>query len=168
MGKLPNKTKKPALVIANCSVLTTVRWTVNEIHIYSVQQEKKWTNRKKYMINYFSFNYNSRIIQEYFQAKIGKKVRTFSLAQKNNIFIVKKSLMFFFLSSGRLYIAWRILCSLGVSRKGANLTVMCPWAGHGFQGLGTESFTGMWRLDVSSVHLWYQKFFLPKNPIPRC
>ena len=42
------------------------------------------------MINYFSFNYNSRIIQEYFQAKIGKKVRTFSLARKNNILILKR------------------------------------------------------------------------------
>ena len=42
------------------------------------------------MINYFSFNYNSRIIQEYFQAKIGKKVRTFSLAQKDNIRRVRR------------------------------------------------------------------------------
>ena len=34
------------------------------------------------MIISFFFNYNSRITQEYFQAKIGKKVRTLSLAQK--------------------------------------------------------------------------------------
>ena len=41
-GKTPNKTKKPALVIAKWSVLMTVRLTVHEIHIYS-RQEKKWT-----------------------------------------------------------------------------------------------------------------------------
>jgi len=37
------------------------------------------------MINSFFFYYNSRIIQEYFQAKIGRKIRIFSLARKNNI-----------------------------------------------------------------------------------
>ena len=53
---LPNKTKKPALVIAKCSVLMTIRWTVHEIHIYSIQRKKKkWTNRKKYMIIFFNF-----------------------------------------------------------------------------------------------------------------
>ena len=46
---------------------------------------------KKDMINSFFFNYNSRIIQEYFQAKIGRKIRIFSLARKNNIFILRKS-----------------------------------------------------------------------------
>ena len=34
------------------------------------------------MINSFFFNYNSRIIQEYFQAKIGRKIRIFSLPSK--------------------------------------------------------------------------------------
>ena len=86
-AKLSNKTKKPALVIAKCSVLMTVRWTVHEI-LYSIQQKKKkWTNLKKDMINSFFFNNNSRIIQEYFQAKIGRKIKIFSLARKNNILI---------------------------------------------------------------------------------
>ena len=35
-------------------------------------------------------NYNLRIIQEYFQPKIGRKIRIFSLGQKNNILIEKK------------------------------------------------------------------------------
>ena len=39
----------------------------------------------------FFFNDNSRIIQEYFQAKIGRKIRIFSLAQKNNILLLKRS-----------------------------------------------------------------------------
>ena len=43
------------------------------------------------------------------------------------------------------------------------LMVMCPWAGHGFQGLGGESFTTMWRLDTSSLHLWYQQFLTKKS-----
>ena len=42
------------------------------------------------MINSFFFNYSSRIIQEYFQAKIGRKVRTLSLVRKNNILNYKK------------------------------------------------------------------------------
>ena len=42
------------------------------------------------MINSFFFNYNSRIKQEYFQAKIGRKVRILSLARKNNILNYKK------------------------------------------------------------------------------
>ena len=62
---------------------------------YSIQQKKKkkkkWTNPKKDTINSFFFNDNSRIIQEYFQAKIGRKIRIFSLAQKNNILILKRS-----------------------------------------------------------------------------
>ena len=37
------------------------------------------------MINSFFFNHNSRIIQEYFQAKIGRKVSILSVARKNNI-----------------------------------------------------------------------------------
>ena len=35
-------------------------------------------------------SYNSRIIQEYFQPKIGRKIRIFSLGRKNNILIKKK------------------------------------------------------------------------------
>ena len=42
------------------------------------------------MINSFFFSYYSRIIQEYFQAKIGRKIRMFSLARKDNILISKK------------------------------------------------------------------------------
>ena len=45
------------------------------------------------MINSFFFNSISRIIQEYFQAKIGRKIRIFSLARKNNILIYKKSVL---------------------------------------------------------------------------
>ena len=55
--------------IAKCSVLMTVRTTVHEIRIYSIQQKKiivikKKINEqtaKKDMINSFLFNYNSRI-----------------------------------------------------------------------------------------------------------
>ena len=92
-AKLSNKTKKPALVIAKCSVLMTVRWTVHEIYISIVYNQKQWTNRKRDMINSFFFNSISRIIQEYFQAKIGRKIRIFSLARKNNILIYKKSVL---------------------------------------------------------------------------
>ena len=42
----------------------------------------------------FKLLYNSRIIQEYFQAKIGKKIGIFSLARKNNILILKKGCIF--------------------------------------------------------------------------
>ena len=36
-------------------------------------------------------SYNVRIIQEYFQPKIGRKIRIFSLGRKNNILIkIKK------------------------------------------------------------------------------
>ena len=35
-------------------------------------------------------SYNLRIIQEYFQPKIGKKIRIFSLGWKNN-FLIKKA-----------------------------------------------------------------------------
>ena len=70
----------------------TVRLAVHEIHIYSIQPKKNNNkineqNAKKDMINSFFFNYNSRIIHEYFQDKIGRKIRIFSLAQKNNILI---------------------------------------------------------------------------------
>ena len=35
-------------------------------------------------------SYNLRIIQEYFQPKIGRRIRIFSLGRKNNILILKK------------------------------------------------------------------------------
>ena len=81
--------------IAKCSVLMTVRWTVHEIHIYSIQPKKN-NNKineqtaKKDMINSFFFNYNSRIIREYFQAKIGRKIRIFTLARKKQHSYMKK------------------------------------------------------------------------------
>ena len=67
---IPNKTKKPALR-PQWSMLITVRWTVFEIHIYGVELTRKI------------------IIQEYFQAKIVRKIRIFSLGRKNNILIIK-------------------------------------------------------------------------------
>ena len=109
-AKLPNKTKKPALALAN--VLITARWTVHEIHIYSIQQ-KKWTNRKKYMRNSFFFNYNSRIIQEYFQAKIGRNwIRIFRLARKNNIlrYISKKGCIQICVDGAFVYNLPKITC----------------------------------------------------------
>ena len=66
------------------------------ICIYSIQPKKN-NNKinaqtaKKDVTNSFFFNYNSRIIHEYFQAKIGRKIRIFSLARKNNILMWKKS-----------------------------------------------------------------------------
>ena len=63
---IPNKTKKPALR-PQWSMLITVRWTVFERHIYGVELTRKI------------------IIQEYFQAKIVRKIRIFSLGRKNNI-----------------------------------------------------------------------------------
>ena len=109
-AKLPNKTKKPALALAN--VLITARWTVHEIHIYSIQQ-KKWTNRKKYMRNSFFFNYNSRIIPEYFQAKIGRNwIRIFRLARKNNIlrYIYKKGCIQICVDGAFVYNLPKITC----------------------------------------------------------
>ena len=55
---------------------------------------------KKDMINSFFFNYNSRIIQEYFQAKIGRKIRIFSLARKKQHFYMKKECI---IKMGRFY-----------------------------------------------------------------
>ena len=52
------------------------------------------------MINSFFFNYNSRIIQEYFQAKIGRKIRIFSLARKKQHFYMKKECI---IKMGRFY-----------------------------------------------------------------
>ena len=43
------------------------------------------------MINSFFFIYNSRIIQEYFQVKICRKIRIFSLAKKTTFLYIKKS-----------------------------------------------------------------------------
>ena len=40
---------------------------------------------------------------------------------------------------------------------------MSPLAGHGFQGLGPESFTRMWRMEIKSLHLWYQQFLTEKS-----
>jgi len=39
---------------------------------------------------YIQHKNNLTIIQEYFQPKIGRKIRIFSLGQKNNILIKKK------------------------------------------------------------------------------
>ena len=82
-AKLPNKTKKPALVVAKCPVLMTVRWTIHEIHIYSIQpkqkQKQKQTEKRIWYVYIFSI-----IIQECY-----KNIQP-SLARKNNIFIYKK------------------------------------------------------------------------------
>ena len=65
-AKILNKTKKPALVVAKCPVLPvlmTVRWTIHEIHIYSIQPKKTKTktktktNRKKDMIYTYIYIY---------------------------------------------------------------------------------------------------------------
>ena len=55
-------------------------------------QEKKMNKLLKGNDKFFLFKllYNSRIIKEYFQAKIGRKKGIFSLARKNNILILKK------------------------------------------------------------------------------
>ena len=97
----------------------------------------------------------------------------FCLWSKRKVFLV---LMFhfdfpanvcFFLSSGWLY--RRILVLQMFPVRGVlpylALTVMYPWAGHGFQGLGPESFIRMWRLDICmrSLHLWYQQFLTKKS-----
>ena len=52
--------------------------------VYS--EKKKWTNRKKDMISSFVFNYNSRIIQEHFQAKIGNFQCNVCLKKNKNTF----------------------------------------------------------------------------------
>ena len=65
------------------------------ICIYSIQPKKN-NNKinaqtaKKDVTNSFFFNYNSRIIHEYFQAKIGRKIRIFSLARKKQHSYVEK------------------------------------------------------------------------------
>ena len=55
---------------------------------------------------------------------------------------------FFFFLEGSLHIAWKILCSLGISRKGDMPSLFCfdgyvPLSSAWFRGLGPESFTRM-------------------------
>ena len=78
----------------------TVRWTVHVIHMLSIQHKRHKLNLtaktyydKFFLFNSFSFfiSYNLRIIQEYFQPKLGRKIRIFSLGRKNDILIKKKS-----------------------------------------------------------------------------
>ena len=57
------------------------------ISIIDSKKKKKHKIEKRDMINSFFFNYNSRMIQEYFQAKIGRKIRIFSQARKHNILL---------------------------------------------------------------------------------
>ena len=49
-------------------------------------------------------SYNLRIIQEYFQPKIGRRVRIFSLGRKNNILIKKKTVSLQTLKSLQIYL----------------------------------------------------------------
>ena len=84
--------------ILHCSTLMTVRWTVHVTHMYSTSTQHKRhklnLTAKKYSFLFFLFlfiSYNSRLIQEYFQPKIGRKIRIFSLGRKNNILAKKKS-----------------------------------------------------------------------------
>ena len=48
------------------------------------------TNSFFFILSFFFISYNLRIIQEYFQPKIGRKIRIFSLGRKNNILIKKR------------------------------------------------------------------------------
>ena len=95
-------------------------------------------------------------------------------------FDLPANVFFFFRTVDHILIVWRILCSVGVCRvfRGRSLLggggggegtlpylalrVMSPWERHSFQGLGQESFTRIWRLDISSGHLWYRQFFSKK------
>ena len=52
--------------------------------------KKKWTNRKKDIINSSFFNYNSRIVQEHFQAKIGGKKKNIQPGSKKQHSCIKK------------------------------------------------------------------------------
>ena len=65
----------------------------------SNNNKKNEQTAKKDMINSFFFNYNSRIIQEYFQAKIGRKIRIFSLARKKHFYMKKECII----KMGRFY-----------------------------------------------------------------
>ena len=51
-------------------------------------------------------SYKLRIILEYFQPKIGRRIRIFSLGRKNNILIKKKSVQLDFNSVDGLLIQW--------------------------------------------------------------
>ena len=64
------------------------------ISIVYGKEKKKNKPGKKDMINSVFFNYTSRIIQEYFQAKVVRKIRIFSLARKNSILIQKNRVYF--------------------------------------------------------------------------
>ena len=46
-------------------------------------------------------SYKLRIILEYFQPKIGRRIRIFSLGRKNNILIKKKECISFCTSNGK-------------------------------------------------------------------
>ena len=81
----------------------TVRWTVHVIHMLSIQHKTHKLNltAKTYYDKFFLFNsffffisYNLRIIQEYFQPKLGRKIIIFSLVRKNNILIKKRVYMY--------------------------------------------------------------------------
>ena len=56
----------------------------------SRQLKRNEQYRKEHHDNFFFFQ---RIIQEYFQPKIGRKIRKFNLGRKNNILIKKKSVL---------------------------------------------------------------------------
>ena len=47
-----------------------------------------------------------RIIQEYFQPKIGRKIRIFSLGRKNNILIIKKGCRWYNLIARTIFSKW--------------------------------------------------------------
>ena len=66
----------------------------------SNNNKKNEQTAKKDMRHSFFFNYNSRIIQEYFQIKIGRKIRIFSLARKKQHFYMKKECI---IKMGRFY-----------------------------------------------------------------
>ena len=59
-------------------------------------------------------SYKLRIILEYFQPKIGRRIRIFSLGRKNNILIKKKSVQLDFNSVDGLLIQWIRGVYLGV------------------------------------------------------
>ena len=55
-------------------------------------------------------SYNLRIIQEYFQPKIGRKIRIFSLGRKKNILIKKKSWVGFWVRKDINLMELRVIC----------------------------------------------------------
>ena len=80
---------------------------VHNIHIYGIRHERNEQTAKNVYLKFVK--YNLRIIQEYFQPKIGGKIRIFSPGQKNNtlikqivicnIFIMKKGAFIFGIST---------------------------------------------------------------------